>query len=365
MREVKKFRIRYKRIIVALVIILIAFKSYQHFRPRNLISIIGEEGITNPSEVNIRRIIGLSSTSYDFDIDDKDDIKRLMQLIKTIKVRRYSIGNAGVSYDGHIDDITITFNDNKSLVRIEIIGKQYIMLDFYPDGVKYDNYKIIGNIDTSSIDKIIGKKITEKSSNKADNALNLYDIYEFEDDAYWDYILSGKTHMYKRLGYKDMKEENVNIVMQYVSDPIDDRGKYVDRIKKEKIEITPKEIIIDNIMVLKAPLRKGNTWKTNIELTLGGVTNTYEAIVNIEEITEETVTCRLIVPDLKEFKDNKYIRVQTYQRNFGLIYESYNDKDGFRHETKLERVFKNVIPEFIDPREFMKFNDLEVLKDAF
>lgn len=363
MVEVKKSKFQYKRIVVILVIALIAFKSYQHFKPRDLISIIGEESILNPEKVNIHRFGGLSSAAYDFDIEDKEDIKRLIQLMKSIKIRRYGMGKSGVRYDGHIDNIT--FNNNKTIVRIEIIGEQYVYLYLFPQDIGHNEYKIIGDIDTSFIDKIIDKKSLKSNNNEVNDVFSLIDIYQLDDNTYWDYILPDKTHMYKQLWSKDVREKNTKLSMQYVSDPIDDEGKYRDRIKEQEVEITPNQISIDNTVVLKAPLKKGNTWETSIQLSIDGVSKTYEATVNIEEVTEKTVTTRLVVTNLGEFKEKEYIKIQTYQKNFGIIYESYNDKDGQKHETKLEKVYKNVIHEFIDPREFMKFNDLDVIEGNF
>ncbi|WP_432403484.1 hypothetical protein [Wukongibacter sp. M2B1] len=364
MDENSKSKIKYKRLIIIILIVLLALKSYQHFKKRELISIIGEGAISNFEKVNISRYEGRYSTNYDFEIDDSEDITKLIQLIKPIKVRRYGNGNAGFSYNGHLDKIT--FNNDKRIIIISIYGEEYINLNVFDNGVNHKTYKIIGDIDTSSIDKIIAQKTSEAyNKSKSDYVFSLYDIYRSDKDAYWDYILPNKTHMYKVILSKDVTKEKVEIIEEYVSDPIDDRGEYVERIKEKEIEITSDTITIDGTVVLKAPIEKGNTWDTKIQLTIDKVPKTYGASVTIEEVNEKSVITRLVVPNLVDFKDKEYIRKQIYQKNFGLVYESYNDKEGLRHETRLEAVYKNYISDFIDPREFMKLNDLEVIEESF
>lgn len=359
MVEEKKSKIPYKRIVVIIIIALIVLKSYQHFKRRDLISIIGEEYLFNLEEVKIHRWGGVYSASYDYNIEDKGDIEGLIKLIKSIRVRRYFIGN-GVIYDGNIDNVS--FNNGESIVRIEIIGEGYIMLDIFPDDASYRNYKIIGDIDTSTIDRIIDKKSLQNISG---DKSHLIDIYELDENAYMDYILSDKIHMYKKLLSKRVSDEGTELIMNHVSDPIDHEGKFRDRIKEQEIEITSDRITIDDMVVLKTPLKEGNTWDTNVELAMDGASKTHKATVSIQEVTDKTVTTRLVVPNLEGYKDKEYVKIQKYQKNFGLIYESYNDQYGLIHEIKLEKVYRNDMHEFIDPREFMKYNDLETIEGDF
>lgn len=158
MIEDKDLSFKVKKLILVVLLVLIALKSYQHFKPRDLISIIGDNSIESHEEVNIDRYNVLSSATYDLHIDDIDG---LIQLLKSIKVRRFFIGDGEVRYEGHMDHIT--FNNNKRIVNIRIIGDQYIWLHIFPDDISYNNYKIIGDIDTSLIDRIIDKNVRQEN----------------------------------------------------------------------------------------------------------------------------------------------------------------------------------------------------------
>ncbi|WP_425446965.1 hypothetical protein [Dethiothermospora halolimnae] len=359
----KKFKIyKYKSFWIILIIMIIAFKNYQYFRHRDLISIIDKSNIVGSQKVIIRRSDMRDSIHYNFDIDNKNDIEKIIQLIKSIEVRRYSSGPSGIRYNGC--ENSIVFENKDNIINMDIIGNNHVSIRSYPDDFDYNTYKIIGNIDASCLDDIIEKK-TKYIENKSDSSFNLYDIYAVDRDGYWDYKLSDGTHMYKNLGFKEIKDNKIKVNMRYVKDNIDKRGKYIDRIKEKEIEIISSQLIIDDTMVLKTPLKKGNTWQTKVKLNIGGVEEIYDATVTIEEVTKKIVKTSLVVSDLKKFKNKEYIRTQIYQKNFGLIYEKYNDKNGLNHEVRLDKVYKYSLREFIDPREYMKLNDLEVIEDDF
>lgn len=364
MTEESKFKIRLKQVVIIILLALILLKSYQHFRPRDLISIIGEGSLSASEEVNIRRFWGLDSTRYDFKVENKEDIRRLTELIEAIRVRNYGNGNSVLYYKGHKD--TIRFNSGKRMIEVGIYGKEHVTLTVFDHDHNYKTYKVIGDIDKSCIEDIITAKTSEiYNSNIPNDVFSLYDIYQITEDKYWDYLLPDKTHMYKKLSDRSVKDEGVNITMQYVNGPIGDRVKVIERIRDQKIEITSDSIKIDGTEVLEAPLKKGKAWKTNIPLDINGDLKSYEATVTIEEADDKTVTTRLVVSNLNEFKDLEYVRIQTYLKGFGLIYEGYNDEDGLWHETSLETVYKNPTRDFLDPKEFMKSKDLDVIEDNF
>lgn len=161
----KGFSTNYNKMIAFIIIILIillSFKVYWHLKLRDFTYLMDNENLSAQEEVKIYRYGSYPFKTYEVKVYDKEDIQKLIDLIQSIKVRRYYIGDGELYYEGHID--YISFNNGKRIVSMRIIGNKFIKVRRFPNDFEYEYelHRISGDIDMSIIDRIVEKENLEK-----------------------------------------------------------------------------------------------------------------------------------------------------------------------------------------------------------
>lgn len=150
--------------------------------------------------------------------------------------------------------------------------------------------------------------------------INIYDIFPKNIGFIWYYegaLDFDKTTIIEKV---KINKGNTSLNLKSINDDLTGEIPIKERIYKETILINSKEILINNELALKVPLKIGNSWKMKKKIN----NMLFQGENKIIEITKNTIKTRLTI----QINKNKfYIEENVYEVGKGLISKTYNVPD--------------------------------------
>ncbi len=151
-------------------------------------------------------------------------------------------------------------------------------------------------------------------------ALSILEVFPTKKGFIWYY--EGALDFEKTTIIEKVKisSENITLNLKSINDDLTGEIHLEERIYKETILINPKEILINNEIALKEPLKIENSWK--VKRKINNVL--FQGENKIIEINKNTIKTRLTI----QIDKNKfYLEENVYEVGKGLISKTYNVPD--------------------------------------
>ncbi len=201
-----------------------------------------------------------------------------------------------------------------------------------------DSTKEVEDIDIEVSDKNVDEN--EILDEVKEETYSIMNVFPQKVGFVWYYEGPNDTEKVSVIDSISQSEKNVVLTILNCREDLTGEELFENRLSQNIIEISDENIIIDESVVLSAPLVVGNSWDTNYKLKPSG--DTYTATIEIVDINENEIITKVVVSSDNNAIDDSYEEIVKYEIGIGIKSEWYNiiGIDGYMRGLDLKNIYE-------------------------
>ncbi len=201
-----------------------------------------------------------------------------------------------------------------------------------------DSTKEVEDIDIEVSDKNVDEN--EILDEVKEETYSIMNVFPQKVGFVWYYEGPNDTEKVSVIDSISQSEKNVVLTILNCREDLTGEELFENRLSQNIIEISDENIIIDESVVLSAPLVVGNSWDTNYKLKPSG--DTYTATIEIVDINENEIITKVVVSSDNNAIDDSYEEIVKYEIGIGIKSEWYTiiGIDGYMRGLDLKNIYE-------------------------